>query len=129
MSATLILKQGIPEPHFDKHGIDGITPLSNLFPYFLLRETVSRLALVSHPPQKNFSCAFLLIKGQARGLLSQGYLSLNLMNHSSSRGQQTALPVDLVRGVHNQQVLGTRQGTVLGVLCTLPVQQSQRSMP
>lgn len=30
-----------------------------------------------------------------------GYLSVNLINHRGSRGQQTALLDDLVGGVHN----------------------------
>lgn len=71
-------------------------------------------------PEKLISCEFLWIKGQVQGLLSQGYLSPNLINHSSFRGQWTALLVDLVRGVpNNQQVFGARQGTVLVILYTL----------
>lgn len=55
------------------------------------------------PPfsKKLISFEFLLIKGQDQGLRSQGYLSVNLINHSSSKGQQEALLVDLVRGIHN----------------------------
>lgn len=72
-------------------------------------------------PEKCISCEFLLIKGQAQGLLSWGYLSLNLINHSSSRGRQTALLLDLVVGIHNQQAVGTWQGTILHFLCALPI--------
>lgn len=102
MTTQSVLQQVTPEWRFDKHGVDCIMPFSHLFLYFLLRALASCLPPVAHPFQnKLISCEFLLLKGQAQGLLSQGYLSTNLINHSSSRGQQKAFLVDLVGAIHN----------------------------